>query len=127
VDQARINDRSSSILTANFAYLASYTRYPYALLLPQNVTEHVLGEQLNNIGVRVFRPFRVTAVRNNEQEAGILDVSFEGGEVIQASYVIGADGARSTVRLRFCTLWANRHYLPNHTDPSIGWYWLRRP
>jgi 2-polyprenyl-6-methoxyphenol hydroxylase-like FAD-dependent oxidoreductase len=93
-----MNDRSSQLISGDFSSLAAYTRYPFALLLPQNKTEAVLGKTLRNLEVKVFRPFKVTAMKSNPHEADTLDVFFETGEVIQASYVIGADGARSVVR-----------------------------
>jgi len=98
VETARIGDRFSPILTATFSYLASYTRYPFSLLVPQNVTEHVLGEQAKTQGVRVLRPYRVVAIQKSEHVENDLDVSFVDGGIIRANYVIGADGAKSTVR-----------------------------
>jgi 2-polyprenyl-6-methoxyphenol hydroxylase-like FAD-dependent oxidoreductase len=47
--------------------------------------------------VNVFRPWKVTGMKRNDHEMDNLDVSFENGDVIQAKYVIGADGARSSV------------------------------
>jgi len=98
VERAAISDRFSPILKADFSYLVPYTRYPFTLLIPQHVTEYVLGEQVKSLGVRVFRPFRVVGIKNSEHEENILDVLFESGESMHVNYVVGADGAKSTVR-----------------------------
>jgi 2-polyprenyl-6-methoxyphenol hydroxylase-like FAD-dependent oxidoreductase len=91
-----MHNRSSPLLSVNFSSLSPYTRFPYVLILPQYVTERVLVEHLEGLGVRVLRPYKVVGLKTNDNEAG-LHVSFESGEVIKASYVIGADGARSAV------------------------------
>lgn len=92
-----MNDRSSPLISSDFSSLSAYTRYPFALVLPQNKTEATLGKKLQSLGVDVFRPLRVVGMKTNPHEPDTLDVSFETGEVIQTTYVIGADGARSTV------------------------------
>jgi len=62
------------------------------------VTELVLGQKLQSLGVQVERPHRVVGMKQNENDSRITDVSFEDGQVIRARYIIGADGARSIVR-----------------------------
>ncbi|OJA18461.1 hypothetical protein AZE42_13972, partial [Rhizopogon vesiculosus] len=37
-------------------------------------------------------------MKQNEKDPRVTDVSFEDGQVIRARYIIGADGARSTIR-----------------------------
>jgi 2-polyprenyl-6-methoxyphenol hydroxylase-like FAD-dependent oxidoreductase len=46
--------------------------------------------------VRVLRPYKVIGLKADNNDGG-LHVSFETGEVVKASYVVGADGARSAV------------------------------
>lgn len=88
---------SKLLASAQFSYIAQYTRFPFVLILPQNITERVLGEHLQGLDVQVFRPYKVTDLRTNDSDENFIDVSFESGEVMQARYVIGADGARSVV------------------------------
>ncbi|KAG1772670.1 hypothetical protein EDD22DRAFT_1012856 [Suillus occidentalis] len=94
----RIASWGSQIFEAKFDSLKKYSAHPYPLIIPQNVTELVLGKKLQSLGVRVQRPHRVVGMKENENDPRIADVTFEGGQVIRAKYVIGADGARSLIR-----------------------------
>ncbi|KAG2065168.1 FAD/NAD(P)-binding domain-containing protein [Suillus decipiens] len=94
----RLTSRDSQIFEAKFDPLKNYSAYPYAVFVPQNVTELVLGQKLQSLGVQVQRPHRVIGMKQNEKDSRITDVSFEDGQVIRTRYVIGADGARSTIR-----------------------------
>ncbi|KAG1882389.1 dynein heavy chain, N-terminal region 1-domain-containing protein [Suillus subluteus] len=94
----RITSRSSQIFEVKFDPLKKHSVHPYALWIPQNVTELVLGQKLQSLGVEVHRPHRVVGMKQNEKDSRITDVSFEDGQVIRARYIIGADGARSIIR-----------------------------
>lgn len=91
-----INDRASSIIKTDLSYNSPYTKFPFILVLAQTATEHVLEERLLELGVRVLRPYRVAGMKENVDGKG-TDVLFESGEVVRSDYVVGADGARSTV------------------------------
>ncbi|KAG1894976.1 uncharacterized protein F5891DRAFT_984561 [Suillus fuscotomentosus] len=82
----RITSRTLQIFDATFDPLKKHSVHPYALYIPQNVTEFVQ------------RPHRVVGMKQNEKDSRITDVSFEDGQVIRARYIIGADGARSIIR-----------------------------
>ncbi|KGT00018.1 NAD(P)-binding Rossmann-like domain protein [Burkholderia pseudomallei] len=75
------------------------TRYPYLLFLDQTVTERLLTEHLATFDVHVERGVTLT---HCAQPEGALDVRLRHGdgrdERLQPSYVVAADGARSTVR-----------------------------
>ncbi|KAG2370231.1 hypothetical protein BDR07DRAFT_1386808 [Suillus spraguei] len=94
----RITSRSSQIFEAKFDPLKKHSAHPYALYMPQIVTELVLEQKLQSLGIRVQRPHRVVGIKKNEKNPRITDVSFEDGQVIRARYIIGADGARSIIR-----------------------------
>ncbi|KAG2075288.1 FAD/NAD(P)-binding domain-containing protein [Suillus decipiens] len=94
----RITSRNSQIFEAKFDPLKNYSAHPYALYMPQIITELVLEQKLRSLGVRVQRPHKVVEMKQNEKNSRITDVSFEDGQVIRARYVIGADGARSIIR-----------------------------
>ncbi|KAJ7579714.1 FAD/NAD-P-binding domain-containing protein [Mycena floridula] len=84
-------------LTLRFGLLAKYTRFPHILTVPQSMTERIFVSKLAERGITVFRPLRVIAMKGSTTEDGI-SVMFESGQAITAKYVVGADGAKSTVR-----------------------------
>jgi len=70
------------------------TRYPYVLFLPQEETEAVLEQRLEQLGGRVLRRREVTGV---DVEPDACRLAIGGGE-LRARRVVAADGARSAVR-----------------------------
>ena len=89
--------RTTIIAQIPFARLKPYTRHPYGLIIPQVLTEQILGQKLASLGVSVHRPYRVVGMKPYSNDAKLADVTFEDGQVITAKYIIAADGARSTV------------------------------
>jgi 2-polyprenyl-6-methoxyphenol hydroxylase-like FAD-dependent oxidoreductase len=77
------------------------TRYPYTLMIPQNVTEAILLRRLRELGGDVLRPYTVEDLR---QDSGAVFVTLasddEPAQTIRARYLVGADGMHSTVRER---------------------------
>jgi 2-polyprenyl-6-methoxyphenol hydroxylase-like FAD-dependent oxidoreductase len=73
------------------------TEYPYALMIPQNVTEQVLLDRLEELGGTVHRPYVATTL---SQDTDGVEVRMDSGEAIQAQYVVAADGMHSTIRDR---------------------------
>lgn len=92
-----IGNRSTRLVSANLSSLDKHTHHPYALVIPQNLTESILGQKVKDHGVTVHRPCKVTSLKRNEKDDQLTDVTFEGGNIITAKYVVGADGARSVV------------------------------
>ena len=90
-----VRDRDRVLLPVRFDGLP--TRYPYALMVPQSVTEAVLLERLLELGGRVRRP--CTVVDLAQDETGVT-VTLEDGERLRAAYLVGADGMHSLVRER---------------------------
>jgi 2-polyprenyl-6-methoxyphenol hydroxylase-like FAD-dependent oxidoreductase len=88
-----IRDRDRVLTPVPFDKLP--TAFPYALLISQAVTEAVLPEKLKQLGGRVLRPRTVTKV---DQDNAGASVTFASGEQMRAAFVVGADGARSTIR-----------------------------
>ncbi|MFB4319507.1 FAD-dependent monooxygenase [Actinomadura sp. 21ATH] len=74
-------------------------RFPYVLITPQYETERVLEERALAAGARISWGTELTGL---EQDAAGVDVRVRdagGGErTLRAAYLVGADGARSTVR-----------------------------
>jgi 2-polyprenyl-6-methoxyphenol hydroxylase-like FAD-dependent oxidoreductase len=71
------------------------TRHPYTLMLSQADTERLLLARLHELGGEVIRPKSLSRIT---QDAGDVTATFDDGETIRASYVVGADGMHSTVR-----------------------------
>ena len=71
------------------------TNYPYTLMVPQNVTEQVLLDRLQELGGRVHRPYAANGV---SQTADGAEVTLDNGDTIKAQYVVAADGMNSTIR-----------------------------
>jgi 2-polyprenyl-6-methoxyphenol hydroxylase-like FAD-dependent oxidoreductase len=82
----------------DFTFLDTRTRFPFTLFLPQRRTEELLEEHLASLGVPYLRQHTVTGLR--EDAAGVdIDISTPAGaDVFRAAYVVGCDGAGSTVR-----------------------------
>ncbi|WP_433136881.1 FAD-dependent monooxygenase [Actinomadura nitritigenes] len=93
VPHATIRERDRVLLHVDFGDLP--TEYPFALLIPQDVTERVLLERLVGAGGRVTRPCELTAL---SQDADGVTATMATGERIRARYAVGADGMHSLVR-----------------------------
>ncbi|KAJ3868235.1 hypothetical protein EV359DRAFT_32708 [Lentinula novae-zelandiae] len=87
---------ANPILNVDIAGLSESTEFPYILLTPQSEAERVFEEFLIDRGVEVIRNSKVMGFRESSEEG--LRVYLEDGSSVIASYVVGADGARSTVR-----------------------------
>ena len=81
----------------NFGVLTSHTKYPYIFLVTQHIVEGILQARIREEEINVIRPAKVVDLRVNDSDPDYTDVIFEDGQVVEAHYVIGADGARSTV------------------------------
>lgn len=90
-----LSDRSKRLLGVDFTFLAPYTRFPFILLLPQSTTEEILEAHLKKVGIQIARSEKAVGLRGGND--GDWEVSFESGKIVKARYVVGADGARSSV------------------------------
>lgn len=68
------------------------------LLLPQEITDGLLEQALAGLGVHVERGTRVTGLTAREDSVAVEVDGPGGAEVIRAEWLIGADGAHSSVR-----------------------------
>jgi len=89
-------DRTTPIIQLSLTeYLQGLTEYPFALLIPQHEVEHTLEEKLNGLGVKVRREMRIKGMEASDSKG--IKLTFENGETAQGTYLVGADGSRSTV------------------------------
>ncbi|MGC4936798.1 FAD-dependent oxidoreductase [Kribbella sp. DT2] len=71
------------------------TKYPYTLMIPQDLTERVLLERFEELGGKVRRPCEATGITQYDDHAV---VTLDTGETITARYVVAADGMHSRIR-----------------------------
>jgi 2-polyprenyl-6-methoxyphenol hydroxylase-like FAD-dependent oxidoreductase len=91
--QFSIRDGDRELVPVRFDGLP--TEYPYTLMVPQNITEQVLLERLEELGGSVHRPYVASGV---SQTADGAEVTLDSGDMIKAQYVVAADGMNSTIR-----------------------------
>jgi 2-polyprenyl-6-methoxyphenol hydroxylase-like FAD-dependent oxidoreductase len=91
--QFSIRDGDRELVPVRFDRLQ--TEYPYTLMIPQNITEQVLLDRLEELGGRVHRPYTATGMSQTSDGA---EVALDSGETIKAQYVVAADGMNSTIR-----------------------------
>src|SRR4029078_667915 len=91
--QFSIRDGDRELVPVRFDGLP--TDYPYTLMVPQNITEQVLLDRLEELGGSVQRPYLATGM---SQTADAAEVTLDSGDMIKAQYVVAADGMNSKIR-----------------------------
>lgn len=95
-DRFTIRDRDSALLSLRFRKLPS--RYPYLLMLPQNLTEQVFEERIRELGGTVYRGIDAIGIERNAHETRVTVIENGRERMISARYVVGGDGMHSIVR-----------------------------
>jgi 2-polyprenyl-6-methoxyphenol hydroxylase-like FAD-dependent oxidoreductase len=97
VHAANIVAANKLLAHVNFAEVKS--PYPYALMLPQSETERLLEAHLNRLGVQVERQVELTHFEAGAASVRVTLQSASGQqEKLEAPWMVGCDGAHSTVR-----------------------------
>jgi 2-polyprenyl-6-methoxyphenol hydroxylase-like FAD-dependent oxidoreductase len=91
-----VRDRDRRLLAVDFGELP--TAYPYTLMLPQDATEQLLRGALHNQGGEILWEHEVMDVRQTTSGVGLTVRSSQGDRRVRARYVVGCDGAHSSVR-----------------------------
>ena len=82
-------------------YRTMPTRFPFSLMVDQVVTERVLREHLSELGVEVEWGVELTSFEPHTDSVSATLRHADGRvEEITAGWLVGTDGARSTVRKR---------------------------
>lgn len=75
------------------------TAYPFALMLPQSDTERILEEFLNGLDVQVEREIELLNFKDDGERVEVKLRHADGTEeTTETSWLLGCDGAHSTVR-----------------------------
>ena len=74
------------------------SEFNFILMLAQSETERLLAEQLGRQGVKVERGVEFVSLAEHPDSVDVTLAAPDGREVVEASYVIAADGSHSPVR-----------------------------
>ena len=97
VPRFSVRARDRTLLTVRFDGLP--TRYPGTIMLPQDATEAILLDRLQELGGRVHRPWRVVDLAEDAEGVDAILLAPDGAtRRLRADYVVGADGMHSIVR-----------------------------
>jgi 2-polyprenyl-6-methoxyphenol hydroxylase-like FAD-dependent oxidoreductase len=91
-----IRDRGQRLLSLNFADLP--TPYPMLMMIPQDSTEAVLREKLEELGDAVRFGHSLVSVDEDGDGYRVRIATPDGERQVSARYVVGADGMHSLVR-----------------------------
>jgi 2-polyprenyl-6-methoxyphenol hydroxylase-like FAD-dependent oxidoreductase len=92
------------------------TKYPYTLMISQATTEALLLARLAELGGEVVRPKALTRL---SQDRDGVTAAFDDGDTIRARFVMGCDGAHSTVREQAGIGFAGGEYAESFTLADV--------
>jgi 2-polyprenyl-6-methoxyphenol hydroxylase-like FAD-dependent oxidoreductase len=99
IEQAHLRKGVNETGVLRFGQLGrGLSPYPFALSLPQDDHERFLVDQLAAAGVHVERQTELTELVENEGSVEVKLRNPEGSEALSCQYVVGCDGAHSSVR-----------------------------
>jgi len=116
-----LRDRDRVLVTLRFDVLP--TRYPYTLMVPQNVTEAILLARLRELHGDVFRPYEVSDLQQDSDGVSVTVTTEGQRHTIQGRYVVGADGMHSTVRDRAGVSFAGGAYEESFALADVRMRW----
>ena len=122
VPRFTIRDRDRALLHVPFSGLP--TRYPYTLMLPQDITEEVIAERLTASGGTVHWRHRLTGIENGDD--GVTATIAGPGNTeqrVRARYVAGCDGMHSAVRERAGIGFTGDRYAESFVLADIRMQW----
>ncbi|WP_394427996.1 FAD-dependent monooxygenase [Streptomyces sp. SGAir0957] len=94
----RIPDGHFGGLDERMSFAGLDTPFPFTLALPQARTEELVEDHARAAGARIRRGHKVTGLTQDEHGVTVRAAGPQGSYEMRASYVVGCDGTRSTVR-----------------------------
>lgn len=91
-----ISDRDRTLVRLHFDALP--TKFPFLLMVTQDVTEGILSARLAELGGRIHRGVAASNFIQTPAAVRALLTSAEATQTIEARYLVGADGMHSAVR-----------------------------
>ena len=101
VEHFSVHLRGRTLVRFDTDYSEMPTRFPFSLMVDQVVTERVLRERLSGLGVEVEWGVGLDDFTPHEDRVDVVLSTRQGpAEHLGVPWLVGADGARSTVRKR---------------------------
>lgn len=91
-----VRDRDSRLLSLDFRQVPS--RHATILMIPQHETEAIFEDKLTAAGKSVHRGVTATRILRKDKGAVVHLDTPEGDAIVEARFVVGADGLHSVVR-----------------------------
>ena len=92
----RVRERDAVLFQTDFSALE--VPMPFALMIPQDETEAIMTARLAELGHEVRRPVRLTGYARKAQGVRATCDGEGAPFVVEARYIVGADGEKSAVR-----------------------------
>ncbi len=109
--RVQIHTRRRAVPVRLFDIGVDDTAYPYVLFVSQAETERILGEHVASTGVKLERGVElIEFVQTSDSVSCRLRDRAGRDEVVSARYVVGCDGAHSTVRQQAGIAFEGRAY-----------------
>jgi 2-polyprenyl-6-methoxyphenol hydroxylase-like FAD-dependent oxidoreductase len=89
------------------------TRFGMVLIVPQNGTEKILQARAGELGIEIVRGAEVVGLT---QDGDGVSLQCAGGDAVRADYVVGCDGAHSTVRSQLGIDFVGKQYAERAGD-----------
>ncbi len=111
VYEAHFHFYNKTVVTLNLSLIPSI--YNFILILPQSETERIFEERLTNLNLSVERETELISLNQNSAKVSALIKTKHGEEKVEADFIVGCDGAHSTVRHQLNLGFAGSEYTGN--------------
>jgi 2-polyprenyl-6-methoxyphenol hydroxylase-like FAD-dependent oxidoreductase len=96
---AEVREQGALVAAVDFGEIATRSRFPFVLGIPQSTTEALLVERLRARGVEVERGVELAELRQDERGVTATLRDRDGAtETVSCRWLAGCDGPQSTVR-----------------------------